>query len=108
MHKLWGVKELYITENGTSGTDELTPDKHIYDTDRVSFMRNYLTQLQKATAEGVPVKGYFYWSLMDNFEWTSGYGTRFGLYYVDYKTLERIPKESAAYFKVLAKDNKVV
>ena len=108
VHKLWGVKELYITENGTSGTDELTPDKHIYDTDRVSFMRNYLTQLQKATAEGVPVKGYFYWSLMDNFEWTSGYGTRFGLYYVDYKTLERIPKESAAYFKVLARDNKVV
>jgi beta-glucosidase len=108
VHKLWGVKELYITENGTSGTDELTPDKHIYDTDRVSFMRNYLTQLQKATAEGVPVKGYFYWSLMDNFEWTSGYGTRFGLYYVDYKTLERIPKQSAAYFKVLAKENKVV
>jgi len=108
VHKLWGAKEIYITENGMSSTDELTADRHVYDTDRISYMRNYLTQLQKATAEGVPVKGYFYWSMMDNFEWASGYGTRFGLYYVDYKTLERIPKESAAYFKVLAASNKVV
>jgi beta-glucosidase len=106
--RLWDVKEIYITENGTSGTDELSADKKVYDTDRITYMRSYLTQLQKATSEGVPVKGYFYWSMLDNFEWASGYGTRFGLYYVDYKTLERIPKESAAYFKVLAKSNQVV
>jgi beta-glucosidase len=108
VQKLWNVKEIYITENGTSGTDELTPDKQVYDTDRISFMRNYLTQLQKATSEGVPVKGYFYWSMMDNFEWASGYGIRFGLYYVNYQTQERIPKASAAYFKALSQNNRVV
>ncbi|MBB6498381.1 GH1 family beta-glucosidase [Pedobacter cryoconitis] len=107
VQKIWNAKEIYITENGISGADELTADKQVYDTDRISFMRNYLTQLQKATSEGVPVKGYFYWSMMDNFEWASGYDTRFGLYYVDYKTLERIPKESARYFKALAQSNKV-
>ena len=106
--KLWNVKEIYITENGTSGTDELTADKKVYDTDRITFLRNYLTQLQRATSEGVPVKGYFYWSLVDNFEWASGYGTRFGLYYMDYKTLERIPKLSVSYFRAMAEKNAVL
>ena len=108
VQKLWNVKEIYITENGCSGTDELTPDNHIYDTDRIMFLRGYLTQVQRATAEGVPVKGYFYWSLVDNFEWASGYGTRFGLYYMDYKSLKRIPKLSAEYFKAMAQNNKVL
>ena len=108
VQKLWNVKEIYITENGCSGTDELTPDNHIYDTDRILFLRGYLTQLQRATAEGVPVKGYFYWSLVDNFEWASGYGTRFGLYYMDYKSLQRIPKLSVEYFRAMAKNNSVL
>ncbi|MGB3078041.1 MAG: GH1 family beta-glucosidase, partial [Saprospiraceae bacterium] len=68
VQKLWNPKEIYITENGMSGTDELTPDNQIYDTDRILFLRGYLTQLQRATSEGAPVKGYFYWSLVDNFE----------------------------------------
>ncbi len=108
MQKLWNPKEIYITENGCSGMDELMPDNHIYDTDRIMFLRGYLTQLQRATAEGVPVKGYFYWSLVDNFEWASGYGTRFGLYYMDYKSLKRIPKLSAGYFKAMAQNNAVL
>ena len=105
---LQNVKEIYVTENGYSSTDELTADNHIYDTDRIMFLRSYLSQLQKATAEGVPVKGYFYWSLMDNFEWASGFGIRFGLYYMDYKTLKRIPKLSAEYFKAVAQANAVM
>lgn len=107
-NKVWNVKEIYVTENGTSGTDELTADNQVYDTDRITFLRNYLSQLQRATSEGVPVKGYFYWSLMDNFEWTGGYGIRFGLYHVDYKTLKRTPKMSAAYFKEMASANKLL
>ncbi len=105
---LWNVKEIFVTENGCSGIDELTQDNHIYDTDRITFLRNYLTQLQRATSDGVPVKGYFYWSLVDNFEWASGYGTRFGLYYMDYKSLKRYPKLSADYYKVIALNNAVM
>jgi beta-glucosidase len=72
------------------------------------FLRSYLTQLQRATAEGVPVRGYFLWSMMDNFEWTAGFGNRFGIVYVDYATQKRIPKMSAAYFRELAARNTVV
>jgi beta-glucosidase len=108
VQKLWNVKEIYVTENGYSSTDELTANGHIYDTDRVMFLRGYLSQLQRATTEGVPVKGYFYWSLLDNFEWASGFGTRFGLYYMDYKSLKRIPKLSASYFKAMAENNSVL
>ncbi|UEG51903.1 beta-glucosidase [Mucilaginibacter daejeonensis] len=108
VYEIWKTKSIYITENGYSSADEITANGKIYDTDRISFMRSYLTQLQRATAEQVPVKGYFYWSMMDNFEWASGYGTRFGLYYIDYKTLKRHPKESVEYFKTLAVKNQVV
>ena len=81
--KLWGVKEIYITENGCSSSDEPAADGRVYDTDRVTYLRSYLTQLRRATAEGVPVRGYFLWSLMDNFEWADGYTNRFGIHYVD-------------------------
>lgn len=108
LHQLWDVKEIYVTENGYSSTDELTADNQINDTDRVMFLRGYLSQLHRATAQGVPVKGYFYWSLLDNFEWAFGYGTRFGLVHVDYKTLRRTPKLSAEYFKAMAQNNAVL
>lgn len=103
--ELWNKSKIYITENGCGATDTLTDDGQILDTDRVMFMKNYLTQLHRATSEGIPVKGYFHWSLMDNFEWIFGYGIRFGLFYMDYKTLERTPKLSAEYFKNVAKSN---
>ncbi|WP_194774394.1 GH1 family beta-glucosidase [Pararhodonellum marinum] len=106
--ELWNAKEIYITENGCGATDEMTNDGKIIDTDRVMFMKNYLTQLHRATSEGIPVKGYFHWSLMDNFEWIFGYGIRFGLFYMDYETLERTPKQSAAYFKNIAKSNTLI
>ncbi len=99
VNKIWGAKEIYITENGCSSSDVPAADGTVYDTDRVMYLRNYLMHLQRAANEGVPVKGYFLWSLTDNFEWTDGYSNRFGLHYVDYKTLKRTPKLSAAFYK---------
>ena len=72
------------------------------------YLRNYLTQLHHAVTEGVPVKGYFCWSLMDNFEWADAYNLRFGLYYVDYKTEKRTPKLSAQFYKATIANNAVL
>jgi beta-glucosidase len=111
---LWQVPEIYITENGTPHTHEpdaegVQPDLDGVenDSDRVVRLRAYLTQLQRATAEGVPVRGYFHWSLLDNFEWTGGLRPRFGLYRVDYATQERTPKLSAEFFRACATVNAV-
>ncbi len=106
--KLWDVKSIYITENGASATDEPAADGKIYDVDRIMYLRNYLTQLQRATAEGVPIRGYFLWSLMDNFEWVDGYEKRFGLYRVDFKTQRRTPKLSASFYREIIQRNVVV
>jgi beta-glucosidase len=105
--KIWKVKEIYITENGCSAADEPRDDGAIYDTDRIMFLRSYLAQLQRATSEGVPVKGYFLWSLVDNFEWADGYATRFGLVHVDYATQKRTPKLSAAFYKEVIAGNRL-
>jgi beta-glucosidase len=105
--ELWKTKALYITENGTSSADQLAPDAQVYDTDRVMFLRNYLMQLQRAVAEGIPVKGYFLWSLLDNFEWADGYEKRFGITYVDFTTQKRTPKLSAAFYKEVIQKNAV-
>jgi beta-glucosidase len=103
--KIWNVKEIYITENGCSSADVLTPDGHIYDSDRIMYLRNYMTQLQRAVSEGVPVKGYFLWSLLDNFEWADGYSKRFGITYVDFQTQKRTPKLSSDYYKEVIRRN---
>ena len=101
----WGVKEMYITENGCSSDDHVAPDGHIYDSDRVMYLRNYLTQLQRATADGIPVKGYFLWSLLDNYEWADGYSKRFGITYVDFATQKRTPKMSSDFYREVIKRN---
>jgi beta-glucosidase len=105
--KIWNVKEIYITENGCSSSDVPAPDGIVYDSDRVMYLRNYLTQLQRATADGIPVHGYFLWSLMDNFEWADGYTNRFGLHYVDYASQKRTPKLSAAFYREVIARNAV-
>ncbi|MFM6172332.1 MAG: GH1 family beta-glucosidase, partial [Sphaerospermopsis kisseleviana] len=92
----WGPKFLYeryglpvfITENGLSNTDWVAEDGRVHDPQRIDFTRRYLRELRKAVGEGVPVKGYFHWSLMDNFEWAEGYKQRFGLIHVDYQTFK--------------------
>lgn len=104
---IWNVKEMYITENGASSTDQVAPDGHVYDTDRVMYLRNYLSQLHRAIAEGVPVKGYFVWSLLDNYEWADGYEKRFGITYVDFATQKRIPKLSFEFYKQVIRENRV-
>jgi beta-glucosidase len=105
--KLWKAKEIYITENGCSSSDVPAADGKVYDTDRIMYLRNYLSQLQRATTDGVPVKGYFLWSLMDNFEWADGYTNRFGLHYVDYATQTRTPKLSASFYHETIRRNGV-
>jgi beta-glucosidase len=105
--RLWGAKDLYITENGTSATDQPAADGVVYDLDRVMYLRSYLTQLQRATAEGVPVRGYFLWSLLDNFEWLDGYDKRFGLVHVDFATQKRTPKLSASFYREVIARNVV-
>ena len=102
---LWAVNDILITENGTSSADEPAADGTVYDLDRVMYLRNCLIHLQRATAEGVPVRGYFLWSLLDNFEWADGYATRFGLVHVDYATLKRTPKLSAAFYRAVIARN---
>ena len=106
--RLWNVKDIYITENGTSAADQPAADGKVYDIDRVMFLRQYLAQLRRATSEGVPVRGYFVWSLLDNFEWLEGYSIRFGLHYVDYQTLKRTPKLSASFYKKVIARNALV
>ena len=93
--KLWNLESIYITENGTSAADQPAADGKVYDIDRIMYLRNYLTHLNRATSEGVPVHGYFLWSLMDNFEWNSGYRPKFGIVAVDLKTQKRTIKPSA-------------
>ena len=107
---IWKAKvpAIYITENGTSSDDVLTPDGRVEDTDRVMYLRNHLTKLHRAVKEDYPVKGYFLWSLMDNFEWADGYSKRFGIHYVDFKTLKRNPKLSAQWYKQTIAANAVV
>jgi beta-glucosidase len=107
VHTLWNAKEIHITENGCATQDVIAGNGQIYDTDRIMFLRTYLTQLQRATADGVPVKGYFHWSTMDNFEWLEGFGNRFGLVYVDFNTQKRTPKLSASFFRETARRNAV-
>ncbi len=103
--EMWKSRALYITENGCSADDVVNHEGRIEDTDRVMFLRSYLTQLHRAASEGYPIKGYFLWSLLDNFEWADGYSKRFGIHYVDYKTQRRIPKLSAEWYReVIAKN----
>ena len=104
---LWKVKNIYITENGASAHDTVAPDGHIYDTDRLMFLRAYLMQMQRAVADGVPIKGYFLWSLLDNFEWNDGYQKRFGITYVDFATQKRTPKLSADFYRNVIANNRV-
>jgi len=105
--ELWGPKVLYVSENGASADDPVQNGR-VDDADRIMYLRNYITQFHRAVAEGYPLKGYFLWSLMDNFEWADGYSKRFGIHYVDFKTQKRTPKLSAAWYKEVIASNAVV
>lgn len=105
--ELWKPKAIFVSENGAASEDQLA-DGRIDDTDRVMFLRNYMTHMHRATSEGYPVQGYFLWSLLDNFEWSYGFSKRFGIHYTEYETQRRIPKLSAAWFRELISRNALV
>jgi beta-glucosidase len=96
---------LYITENGAAFTDEAGSDGRVHDPRRVNYLREHLTAVRQAMAEGADVRGYFVWSLLDNFEWAKGYSKRFGVVYVDYPTQQRIIKDSGEWYsRVIARN----
>jgi beta-glucosidase len=90
---------LYVTENGAAYDDVRLHDGSIRDPERQSYLEQHLIACSRAIRDGVPLAGYFAWSLLDNFEWAYGYQKRFGLVYVDYATQERIPKSSFEWYR---------
>jgi beta-glucosidase len=105
--EVWKVPAIYITENGCAAPDRPNERGQILDTGRVMYLEQHLIQAHRAVVEGYPLKGYFLWSLMDNFEWACGYTKRFGMYYVNYRTQERIPKLSAEFYADVIRRNAV-
>jgi beta-glucosidase len=89
---------IYVTENGAGAVEKPEPSGEVNDPYRVDYLKRYIDALQQAAESGADVRGYFVWSLLDNFEWGAGYANRFGLVYVDYPTQQRIPKASARWY----------
>ncbi|MGW3497223.1 GH1 family beta-glucosidase [Streptomyces sp. NPDC001020] len=89
---------LYVTENGAAYDDKPDPDGQVRDPERIAYLHGHLSAVRRAITDGADVRGYYLWSLMDNFEWSYGYEKRFGAVYVDYTTLERTPKSSAHWY----------
>jgi beta-glucosidase len=106
--EVYGVKAIYVTENGCGYDVEPVVNGEVVDLHRREFLRNYLRELKRAIDDGVPVKGYFVWSFMDNYEWEDGYTRRFGIVHLDFKTQKRTPKLSAHYYAQVAKLNRVI
>ena len=90
---------LLITENGLSCRDWVSLDGRVHDPNRIDFLTRYLAYVGRACDEGIPVEGFFQWSILDNFEWAEGYKDRFGMIYVDFQTGERIPKDSYHWYQ---------
>ena len=115
VHTEFPDQPLMITENGVAFADVVTPatagadaaGAAVHDADRIDYLRRHITAAHRALAAGVDLRGYFVWSLMDNFEWGYGYSKRFGIVRVDYDTLERLPKDSARWYAELAATNRV-
>lgn len=109
----WGVrflyerynKPIYITENGMSCHDNVSPDGRVHDRNRIDFLDAYLSALQKASEDGADIRGFFLWTFLDNFEWDKGYNERFGIVHVDFETQKRIAKDSAFWYKEVMETN---
>ncbi len=94
----YNLPPIYITENGSAFVDEVSGDGEVHDERRLSYLREHLGAVREAMSEGADIRGYFAWSLLDNFEWAKGYSKRFGLVYVDYPTQQRIIKDSGKWY----------
>lgn len=99
VHHDYGPLPLYVTENGAAFPDQLTTAGEVEDPRRINYLQSYLQAAWRAIEAGVPLKGYYVWTLMDNFEWAFGYSKRFGLIYIDYQTQKRYLKKSAHWYK---------
>ena len=103
VHDNYPEVPLMVTENGMACKDQLVVNddgsKSVHDADRIDYLQRHLAAARRAMSEGVPLTGYFVWSLLDNFEWYFGYAKRFGIMYVDYATQERIPKDSFLWYR---------
>jgi beta-glucosidase len=97
LRERYGDLELYVAENGACYDDRVDADGTVHDEDRIAFISDHLTAARRALAEGVNLRGYFVWSLLDNFEWAEGYTRRFGIIRVDFSSLKRTPKASFAF-----------
>ena len=98
LHRDYGFPSLYVTENGAAVAEEVEDGK-VQDAQRRQFLQEHMAQAARAIGEGVPLRGFFVWSLLDNFEWALGYTLRYGIVRVDYETLARTPKESAFWYR---------
>jgi len=108
LKQVWNYQptcELMVTENGVPVPDGVDFDGRVRDERRIRYLQNHIAQVHRAIEDGIPVMGYFHWSLMDNFEWALGYGPRFGLVYVDWKTQKRIVKDSGRWFARVIAEN---
>ena len=109
----WGPRFYYeryqlpitITENGLSSQDWVAVDNQVHDPQRIDFTTRYLREFRRAGEDGVPIEGYFHWSIFDNFEWAEGYNERFGLVYVDYQTQQRTVKDSGWWYRTVIESN---
>lgn len=108
LHTRYGVKNIFITENGWASDRQRDEDDWCNDVDRIMYLRCYLRELQRAIQEGIPVRGYFLWSLLDSFEWTAGYTKGLGLHFVDHKNGRRRAKRSAGWYKAVIRANRVL
>jgi beta-glucosidase len=105
VHRQYTRIPIFVTEVGASLHDYTDPDGHIKDTDRIWYLAECVNAIAAALQEGVDVRGMYVWSLLDNLEWELGYSIRFGLFYVDYPTQQRIPKQSAHWYRQLISDH---
>jgi beta-glucosidase len=107
LHQRYGelLPPIYVTENGCAYEDVPGPDGRVTDVDRIAYLSGHIAAVRSAAAAGVPVRGYFVWSLLDNFEWAEGFTKRFGLVHVDFGTQARTPKASFAWYRDLIANN---
>ena len=107
LHQEYSPPELYVSENGASFEEAADSDGRVHDEQRRVFIRDHIVQAHHALQDGVPLKGYLAWSLLDNFEWTLGYSRRFGLVHVDFGSLKRTIKDSGKWYTEVARTNSV-
>lgn len=109
----WTIRQYYeryhipimVTENGMANPDYVEPDGHVHDDVRIHFLQNFINEIKHAANDGIPILGYQYWSIMDNFEWCDGYGPRFGLIHIDYKNQKRTVKDSGYFYREIIRTN---